>query len=99
MGRISNTDNSVYLHPPLSCVVCVQLSGCPVLVKNEVCPCVCVCVHSVKCMSSMGMWVMLSVTFRGPPWSSCVGRLECEKNDAKRLCYKSSRTPMDATRR
>jgi len=43
MGNISNTDDFVYLHPPLSCVVCVQLSGCPVLVKNEVCPCVCVC--------------------------------------------------------
>ena len=28
----------------------------------------CVCVHSVKCMSSMGMWVMLSVTVRGPPF-------------------------------
>ena len=51
--------------PPPSRVVCVQLSGCPVLVKNEVCPCVCVCVHSVKCMSSMGMWVMFSVTVRG----------------------------------
>jgi len=85
----------MFIYTPPSRVVCVQLSGCPVLVKNEVCPCVCVCtqremyvqygdVGHVECDGS---------------WSSCVGRLECEKNDAKRLCYKSSRTPMDATRR